>query len=219
MKDLSMHLRPFLAGFRAALFLMMGASVFADPVSFTTVDGKKFEGVTVTRTMGRKLEVVTPTGTQLVRYKNLPREIQERFFDPSMLYPPKVGDLLDFKTLDGKEYKGPLREVTPNGISIGTPDGVDKVAYSQLPPELANSFDYDAEDAARYEAAMREHQRKIFIAKQAAAQKEAEIRAREQRNNQQPQPTPRQDTVEYNLGDRGSQQLGTPALGGRGLGR
>lgn len=202
----------------AAVFLAVGSWAEGnEPVSFTTVDGKHYTGVTVSRTVGRKLEVITPTGTQLVRFKNLPKEIQERFFDPSMMYPPKVGDLLDFNTLDGKTFKGPLREVAPNGISITTPDGVEKIAYSNLPPELANSFDYDADDAAHYEALMKERQRRALVARQTAERQAAEQAARQR--SFQPLSTPRPVAPESAMGDRGTQRLGAPQLGGRGLGK
>src|SRR5688572_23888622 len=103
----------------AVLLLALTTSGLAnEQVSFTAVDGRVFKDVAVTRTIGRKLEVMTPAGKQLIRFDRLPREIQERFFDPSMRFPPKVGDPLEFKTLDGRAFKGPLREVAPNGITI-----------------------------------------------------------------------------------------------------
>jgi hypothetical protein len=212
--------RSALLCFPAALLLTLAASGLAvDRVSFTAVDGRVFKDVAVTRTLGRKLEVMTPTGAQMLRYGNLPREMQDRFFAPSLRFPPKVGDELEFKTLDGRAFKGPLREIAPNGISLETPDGLEKVPYSNLPPELANTFDYDAEDAARYEAALRAQQQRAFAAKQAAEKKAAAQRAATDKaaakttTNRKPSP------ADVPMGNRGSQDLGAPRLGGSGLGK
>ena len=216
-----MHLRSVIPSLSVA-FLLCGFAPTggaAEKVSFTTRDGHQFEDVTVSRVVGRRLELLTPKGTQVVRFSNLPRELQERFFDPSLLHPPKVGDLLEFKSLDGRSFNGPLREVAPNGISIGTPDGVEKVAYSNLPPELANTFDYDAEDAARYEAALKAQQHRAALARQAAEKKAATQRAPAGKSTTRTQPTRPSSSDESTLGSRGTQNLGAPKLGGRGLGK
>ena len=216
-----MHLRRVIIGLAVAFLL--GAFAItgrgAEKVSFTALDGRVFNDVTVTRVIGRKLEIMTPQGAQVVRFGNLPRELKERFFDPSMLHPPKVGDLLEFKTLDGRSFNGPLREVAPNGISIGTPDGVEKLAYSNLPPELANTFDYDAEDAARYEAALKAQQRRTALARQAAEKKAAAQRAPAGNTAAKTQPSRPSSSEESSLGTRGTQNLGAPKLGGRGPGK
>jgi hypothetical protein len=218
--ELSMHLSRAHFFCCAGVFLTLGAiAMGGEAITFTTVDGRVFKDVTVSRITGRKLEVLTPAGKQLVRFNHLPREIQERYFDPSLRYPPKVGDELEFKTLDGRSFKGPLREIAPNGISIQTPDGLEKLAYSNLPPELANTFDYDAEDAARYEAALRVQQQRAFAARQAAEKKAAEHRAAAERAAARSQPTRKPAPAEAAMGDRGTQNLGAPKLGGRGLGK
>ncbi len=211
-----------LARFLCCWALLSHAFAYAaagERISFHTNDGRNFNEVTVTRVIGRKLEVMTPKGIQVVRFNNLPRELQQRFFDPSLLHPPKVGDLLEFKTLDGRSFSGPLREVAPNGISIGTPDGVEKVAYSNLPPELANTFEYDAEDAARFEAALRAQKQRAALARQAAEKKAAAQRATAEKAAAKKQPPSPSSSGESTLGTRGSQNLGSPKLGGSGLGK
>ncbi len=202
-----------------AVLLFAHAAIAADRVTFTTADGHVFKDVTVTRVYGRKMEVMTPTGAQVVRFKNLPSEIQERFFDPSLRYPPKVGDELEFTTLDGRAFKGPLREVAPNGISIETTDGLEKVPYSNLPAELANTFDYDAEDAARYEAALRIQQQRAFAARQAAEKKAAERQAAAARAAVKPSVNRKSTPDDVPIGAQGTQALGAPRLGGSGLGK
>lgn len=203
----------------AFLFALATTGFAGDRISFTAVDGRVFKDVTVTRVVGRKLEVMTPTGAQTVRFKNLPREMQERFFDPSLLFPPKVGDELDFKTLDGHAFKGPLREIAPNGISLQTPDGLEKIPYSNLPPELANTFEYDPEDAARYEAALRAQKQRAFAAEQAAEKKAAAQRAAADKAAAKSSPNRKPAPAEVPMGTRGSKSLGTPKLGGSGLGK
>ena len=216
-----MHLRRAIPGLSIAFLLcaLAMASRAADKISFTTLDGHRFDDVTVHRVVGRKIELLTPQGAQVVRFANLPRDLQERFFDPSLLHPPKIGDLLEFKALDGRAFHGPLREVVPNGISIGTPDGVEKLAYSNLPPELANTFEYDAEDAARYEAALRAQQQRAALARQAAEKKAAAKVATKAKTGAKPQPARPSSSTESDLGSRGTKSLGAPRLGGSGLGK
>jgi hypothetical protein len=206
---------------RLATLLTTFAAVMAadERISFTTVDGRAFKDVAVTRTVGRKLEVVTASGAELVRFRNLPHDIQLRFFDPSMLFPPKVGDDLDFKSLDGRKFKGVLREIAPNGISIGTSDGVEKIPYSNLPPELANTFDYDADDAARYEAALRAQQQRAAAARLAAEKKAATQRAAAEKTTAKSSARKNPARTDTPMGNRGTQALGAPKLGGSGLGR
>jgi hypothetical protein len=200
------------------LLALAGTALSAEQVSFTTVEGRVFNDVTVTRTSGRKLEVMTATGAQLIRFNSLPREIQERFFDPSMRFPPKVGDDLEFKALDGRAFKGPLREIAPNGITLETPDGLEKLAYSNLPAELANTFDYDAEDAARYEAALRAQKQRVFAAQREAEKKAAAQRAAAEKAAARSKSHRKASGTETPaMGDRGTQNLGAPKLGGRGL--
>ena len=199
------------------LFAMAATGLAADRVSFTAVDGRVYKDVTVTRVVGRKLEVVTPSGTQAIRFRNLPREMQERSFDPSLLFPPKVGDELDFTTIDGHAFKGPLREIAPNGITLQTPDGLEKVPYSNLPTELANTFDYDAEDAARYEAALRAQQQRAAAARQAAEKKAATQRAAADKAAAKSQSNRKPSPADVPMGTRGTQDLGAPKLGGSGL--
>ncbi len=202
----------------ATSWLTVVAAFAGEQVSFITRDGQSFESVTVSRVVGRRLEVTTPAGVRSLRYTNLPRAVQERFFDPSLLYPPQVGDALDFTTRDGVKYQGPLRAITPLGISIETAHGVDSIPFAKLPPELANTFDYDPEDAARYEAALRAQKAKALAAQQAAERKAAADKAARDRaelNARRKQPTPR----ESGMGTRGTKNLGAPQLGGSGLGK
>jgi hypothetical protein len=202
--------------FTVALCSLLAIRSFAgDVVTFTTRDGQRFENVTVIRAEGRRLEVKSATGAQSVRYRVLPREIQERFFDPSMLYPPQVGDRLDFKTLDGHAYQGPLRQVLLAGISIETPHGVETIAFERLPPELANAFDHEPEDVARYEAALRAQKARALAAQQAAERKAAEYKAAQERAARDNASAVREPA----MGERGARQLGDPQLGGRGSGR
>jgi len=204
--------------FLVAAWLALTPAWAADEVSFVTRDGQSFHTVTVHRVNARRLEVKTPAGIKSLRYANLPREVQERFFDPSLLYPPKLGDALDFTTRDGTRYAGPLRAVSPVGISIETRHGVDTIAFAKLPPELANTFDYDPEDAARYEAILRAQKAKALAAQQAAERKAAADKTARERAEQNAK-RQRPSTGEAQMGTRGSKNLGTPQLGGRGLDR
>jgi hypothetical protein len=57
----------------------------------------------------------------------------------------------DFTTNDGKEYKNvEVTHVEPDGIVIKTKSGISKVYFTELPKEVQQRFDYDAQKAAAY---------------------------------------------------------------------
>jgi len=59
----------------------------------------------------------------------------------------------DFKTIDGKEYKNAkVSRVEPDGIVLVTKSGISKVYFAELPKEVQQQFNYDAEKAAAYSA-------------------------------------------------------------------
>lgn len=67
----------------ACLILLSAcAAVFAD--DFTTTDGKKFEGVTVTRIEADGIVVTTDSGIAKLFFTKLPEEVQKKYgFDPA----------------------------------------------------------------------------------------------------------------------------------------
>lgn len=209
--------------FIAGSFAMATLAAAFEPqeASFTTLDGKVFDKVTVTRTVGRKLEIRADGLTQLVTFKLLPKEIQVRFFPPSMLHPPNPGSVLTFKSVDGRNIQGTLIGITPDGITIETEVGVEKFSWLNLPPELANTFDYDFEDAARYRNAMQAEARRAVEVRQAAEAKEAAAQAKEKRSNSHSTSSGSRSAPSgpAPLGQRGTQSLGAPKLGGSGLGK
>ncbi len=59
----------------------------------------------------------------------------------------------DFKTVNGKEYKGAtVTRVDPDGIVVKTKSGITKVYFIELPKEVQERFHYDSEKAASYSA-------------------------------------------------------------------
>src|SRR5438128_8909142 len=62
----------------------------------------------------------------------------------------------DFKTIDGKEYKNvTVKRVEPDGLVLATSSGISKVYFTELPKEVQQRFNYDAEKAAAQEATAR----------------------------------------------------------------
>jgi len=59
----------------------------------------------------------------------------------------------DFKTVNGKEYKGAtITRVEPDGIVVKTNSGITKVYFTELPKDVQEHFHYDSEKAAAYSA-------------------------------------------------------------------
>src|SRR5215472_1977356 len=59
----------------------------------------------------------------------------------------------DFKTIDGKEYKNvKVSRVEPDGLVLMTKSGISKVYFTELPKEVQQRFNYDAEKSAAYSA-------------------------------------------------------------------
>jgi hypothetical protein len=59
----------------------------------------------------------------------------------------------DFKTVNGKEYKGAtVTRTEPDGIVVKTNSGITKVYFTELPKDVQEHFHYDAAQAASYSA-------------------------------------------------------------------
>ena len=59
----------------------------------------------------------------------------------------------DFKTVNGKEYKGAtITRVEPDGIVVKTNSGITKIYFTELPKDVQEHFHYDSEKAASYSA-------------------------------------------------------------------
>ena len=59
----------------------------------------------------------------------------------------------DFKTANGKEYKGAtITRVEPDGIVVKTNSGITKIYFTELPKDVQEHFHYDSEKAASYSA-------------------------------------------------------------------
>lgn len=80
----------------------------------------------------------------------------------------------DFKALDGKEYKGvTVNRVEPDGIEVTTDSGVDRVLFTNLPPDVQKRYGYDPAKAYQYQKAIYN----------AHAQKKAQEKAAEDAQN------------------------------------
>lgn len=59
----------------------------------------------------------------------------------------------DFKTFDGKEYKGAtVSRVEADGIVVKTKSGISKLYFVELPKEVQQRFHYDPQTASAYSA-------------------------------------------------------------------
>jgi sRNA-binding protein len=60
----------------------------------------------------------------------------------------------DFKTQDGKEYKGAtVTRVEPDGVVVKTKTGISKLYFAELPKDVQERFHYDSHAATAYSAA------------------------------------------------------------------
>jgi hypothetical protein len=58
---------------------------------------------------------------------------------------PLTGVTESFTTLDGEHYTGIIKRVEPDGIVLRTSDGVPKLKFKNLPPEVGAKYGYDPE--------------------------------------------------------------------------
>ena len=71
----------------------------------------------------------------------------------------------DIKTLSGKKLTGvSVNRVEPDGVVVMTSDGIEKIPFSDLSPELQKKYGYDPQKAAAYALAL---------------QKQAEVKAQQ----------------------------------------
>jgi hypothetical protein len=69
----------------------------------------------------------------------------------------------DVKTTDGRELKNvSITKVEPDGITVMTDDGVEKLPFAILPPDIQKTFSYDPQKAAAYAAADAKAQTAMF---------------------------------------------------------
>ena len=54
-----------------------------------------------------------------------------------------TGKTENFTTLDGEQYTGVIKRVQPDGIVLRTADGVPKIKFKKLPPEVRVKYGYD----------------------------------------------------------------------------
>jgi hypothetical protein len=97
----------------------------------------------------------------------------------------RADDTLTFETIEGHQYKNvTLSRVEPSGIQVLTDDGIDRVPFRSLPPDLQKRFGFDPQTAAKYEAAMAQasHQRTLAIAAATALRTVRENQAAEEQN-------------------------------------
>ena len=60
----------------------------------------------------------------------------------------------DFKTIDGKEYKGAtVSRVEADGIIVKTKSGISKLYFVELPKEVQQRFNYNPRQAAAFASA------------------------------------------------------------------
>jgi hypothetical protein len=75
----------------------------------------------------------------------------------------------DFKTLDGDLYTNAVvKSVEPDGIRITYPDGVTKLKFKDLAPDMQKKYGYDPAKAATFQAQQEEQQQSAAIAQQNA---------------------------------------------------
>ena len=63
---------------------------------------------------------------------------------------PLTGNTESFTTIDGDLYSGVVKRVEPDGIVLRTSDGVPKLKFKNLSPEVAQKYGYDPEIEARF---------------------------------------------------------------------
>ena len=82
----------------------------------------------------------------------------------------------DIKTIGGTIYKNiTVTRVDPNGISVTHDDGLAKIPFTDLTPDLQTKYGYDPKKAAEFNAALQSAAvQRVATAKAAAAVKEKE---------------------------------------------
>ncbi|HWB59531.1 MAG TPA: hypothetical protein VG733_08565, partial [Chthoniobacteraceae bacterium] len=75
----------------------------------------------------------------------------------------------DITTTDGKTYKGvEITKTEPDGITIMSDSGVEKIPFTSLPKDLQAKYGYDPDKAAAYAAQDAATQSQLFQANEKA---------------------------------------------------
>jgi tRNA_anti-like len=95
----------------------------------------------------------------------------------------------DFKTVDGKEYKNvKVSRVEPDGIVLITKSGISKVYFAELPKEVQERYNYDAQKATEFTSETTEKIGQALRQRAEAAQQKARERAQYWSENPTPRP-------------------------------
>src|SRR6201987_2095345 len=99
---------------------------------------------------GRRLLTRPPTSKQQNPHIEWTEQIKMKILTILLVcITPVLAD--DFKTVEGKEYKGAtVTRVEPDGIVVKMKSGISKLYFTELPPEVQQRFNYNPQQASAY---------------------------------------------------------------------
>jgi hypothetical protein len=116
-------------------------------------------------------------------FPNLSAQEETKVSAPAANLPTKLSHI---ETTDGREFKNAsVTKVEPDGITIDTDDGVEKIPFVLLPPDIQKKFNYDPQKSAAYAAANAKAQADAVEQSKLALQQQQEAQAAKIRQNQQ----------------------------------
>jgi hypothetical protein len=85
----------------------------------------------------------------------------------------------DFAFTNGNKISGTLSRVEPDGLVLITDDGIEKIPFTQLSPEVRAKYGYKPQAAAQYSAKLAAAQHEAFRRNEAALQTQEQEKTRE----------------------------------------
>lgn len=124
------------------------------PNDLVTRSGTVYRNASVRRTEADAVLIYHDGGLAKVPFADIPEDLQEKFRAPPkpVLEIPLGSN--DLAAADGRIYRNvQVRKIEPDGLTLRHEAGLTKVAFPLLPEDWQRKYEYDPQQAARYERA------------------------------------------------------------------
>ena len=153
------------------------------PNDLVTRSGTVYRNASVRRTEADSVLINHDGGLAKVPFADIPEDLQEKFRAPPkpVLETPLGSN--DLAAADGRIYRNvQVRKIEPDGLTLRHDAGLTKLVFPLLPEDWQRKYEYDPQQAARYERAMAAAREQAERDRQALREQNAAARSRQIKN-------------------------------------
>ena len=153
------------------------------PNDLATRSGTVYRNAAVRRMEADAVLIDHDGGLAKVPFADIPEDLQEKFRTPPKpaLETPLGSN--DLAAADGRIYRNvQVRKIEPDGLTLRHDAGLTKLAFPLLPEDWQRKYEYDPQQAARYERATAAARAQAERDRQALREQNAAARSRQIKN-------------------------------------